>query len=237
MENSSNQASYTFIVKNGDVYQCLSVDGIRNLDAKENYSVEAFIPVQPFKNSYENLEDLLTDIKSLEEVEKDLVLKQLISELEKKTLEVNYKGLEGKEVIVYLPNVVKKAFDHYFNLYEKVGVNSRDIAIIISGLAEVIHREKVGEAYARIVNEGKLPIFDTDRNIKGQLFKLNSEPLRLIDVNGDSMKLREFEIKKFLQHLYSLFNVLGKKYRSSGDQSLKIEEAHRVIYNLISDLF
>ncbi len=234
--NISSQQCHSYIIRTSSGnFECASVDDIRKLDASNNYTVLAYIPWVPIEGSFGKLGDLLDGIKK--EVGEDPFLEGLIISLEKESLKVNYKRSDGKEVYVFLPNVVNRAYNRILNLYEQAGVSPIDIAKIDFALAEAVLQENVGEAFARIVDEGKVTIKDLDNNMKNQMFRLNDYPFRLVDSEAGSMKLKQFKLDEFLKHLSILFSILEKKYRSREDTSPIIKDAHTTLHELIPELF
>lgn len=215
-------------------YRCSSVEDLRELDGVENFVVEVSLPFEKPKieEKYEKFEDLLYDLEDTEEVRDDSFLRELIRTLEIKALEVTYESKEGNLVRTILLDKVRKAYQNYFH---RLKIDETEKAKIYFAIAELLMRENVGEGFARLVDENEVNFNDLkDYKLKYQVMKMNNPPFRLVEFI-DSFRLRRFsDSRELLKHLYSIFSFCGKKYRMEGDFSRRIEEAHRIIYKILS---
>jgi len=218
----------SWIIKRGEVYELCSIEDLRDLDGTSDYKLWLSLPVGKPRGFEEKEKEITILLEKIKKELKDLSLMDLIDRLKKKSFEIIYENSRGEKIQTNLLHQIRRAYKNQFHAYEVV-TDPKLVEEINFALAEILHRENVGEVFSRLVDERKIPFSGLNYKMKWQAEKLTNPPLKLAYFYGNSFRLREFDEMKLLKHLNMLFAVKEREYRLKQDYSPEIRDAIRDI--------
>ena len=226
--------------KKESVYDFLSLKHVKDLDSKQEYRLIAGVPesIPINEGPAENIEELAQRREKLDGY--SLLFFDQMIKLLADTSEISYKSRDGTKKKASLLSTIRKAWSQYLYEYgniEKEGnilyVNTGGVWTIVSALGEIIHQEKLDDAFIKLQEEGEI-------RWAGEDFKLRAKAQSLVrrglaryipdwpyNIRWELKKFDSFH--EFHQTVSSLINKYRVERQEINQPSLILEEAHIVL--------
>ncbi len=217
------------------VIDTVSIDDVRTLDSSQDYVFIAGIPKEvPFKEGpVKNVRELTHDEKIKDELELALFdeMKKIILD----TYRVKYQTRDNKEEIVPLLPSIQKAFSNYLYEYASIRkgedvlhLDANDMYWVIFALADIVNRDKLGDTFVKLQQEGEIRWID--RGKKGKAQMLAYRKLSKYIPSKPGWELPKFEsFHDFHEDISDLIHNSIEKYQGGEQPTLILEMAYEIL--------
>ena len=220
--------------------ETVSLNELQALDSKESYRLIAGVPkgIPIEEEPAENVEELIHKTEKPDKY--SLAFFDQLEKLRSATSEIRYKSKDGIEKETSLLSTIGKAWKQHLYEYgniereeDYVYVNTGGPWIIISALGEIIHREKLDEAFIKLQEEGEIRWVGEDPKLRCKAQYLVRHGLAKYIPEWPSnirWELKKFDsFHDFHQTVMSLIDKYRVEQQEKNQPSLILEEAYVVL--------